>query len=148
MCSAQLFAWQECTVGSVQDMMLLLDPSGSEQPQEERERDAAQFLHLLRELQFSDHYVGGPMVIGVLTHSHAESLGSDNCKRAASLLVCQSMFPLCDCKSGRSYLASREECERISLVECEEEWTSAKQYGIPLPNCTDLPGEVTSKRTV
>ena len=32
-----------------------------------------------------------------------------------------------------------EECERISMVECEKEWTGATQYGIPLPNCTDLP---------
>ena len=62
------------------------------------------------------------------------------------MLVCQSSFPLCDCKSGQSYLASREECERISMVECEEEWTSARQYGIPLPNCTDLPEEVTGKK--
>ena len=75
-------------------------------------------------------------------------MGSDHCQRAASLLVCQSSFPLCDCESGRSYLASREECERISMVECEEEWTSAGEYGIPLPNCTDLPGEVTSENSV
>ena len=28
------------------------------------------------------------------------------------------------------------------MVECEEEWTGAGQYGIPLPNCTDLPQEL------
>ena len=31
------------------------------------------------------------------------------------------------------------------MVECEEEWESAREYGIPLPNCTDLPEQVTSK---
>ena len=31
------------------------------------------------------------------------------------------------------------------MVECEEEWKSAKEYGIPLPNCTDLPNKVISK---
>ena len=74
------------------------------------------------------------------------SFGSDHCQRAAGFLVCQSYFPLCDeCQSGNAYLASREECERISMVECKEEWTSAREYGIPLPNCTDLPEQVTSK---
>ena len=78
--------------------------------------------------------------------THTGSFGSDHCQRAAGLLVCQSYFPLCDeCQSGNSYLASREECERISMVECEEEWTSASQYGIPLPNCTDLPEELTGE---
>ena len=76
------------------------------------------------------------------------SMGSEHCQRAAGLLVCQISFPLCDCGSGHSYLASREECERISMVECEDEWTSARQYGIPLPNCTDLPDEVTSENNI
>ena len=31
------------------------------------------------------------------------------------------------------------------MVECEEEWESAREYGIPLPNCTDLPEQVTGK---
>ena len=31
------------------------------------------------------------------------------------------------------------------MNECEEEWISARQYGIPLPNCTDLPEEITSE---
>ena len=73
-----------------------------------------------------------------------ESFGSEYCQRAAGLFVCQSYFPLCDCRSGYLYLASKEECERLSMVECEEEWISVRQYGIPLPNCTDLPEEVTS----
>ena len=55
-CSKQLGAWQECTVGNVQDVMLL-DLMNSEQSQEERERDAAQFLHYLREL--SGYYIQG-----------------------------------------------------------------------------------------
>ena len=75
----------------------------------------------------------------------AESAGTERCKKAASFLVCQSSFPLCDCESGQSYSASREECERISMVECEEEWTSAREYGIQLPNCTDLPLEARSE---
>ena len=70
---------------------------------------------------------------------HAGDLGSDHCQRAAGMLVCQSYFPLCDeCQSGHSYLASREECETVTIVECEREWTMARQYGIPLPNCTNL----------
>ena len=74
---------------------------------------------------------------------HAGSFGSDYCQRAAGLFVCQSYFPICDeCQCGRSYLASREECEKLSMAECEEEWTNAKQYGISLPNCTDLPEEL------
>ena len=73
---------------------------------------------------------------------HAGSFGSDYCQRAAGLFVCQSNFPVCDqCQHGRSYLASREECERLSMAECHEEWTGATQYGISLPNCTDLPSE-------
>ena len=59
------------------------------------------------------------------------------------MLACQSYFPLCDeCLSGHSFLASREECDRVSIVECEKEWTMAKQYGIPLPNCTNLPEQL------
>ena len=74
---------------------------------------------------------------------HAGDLGSDHCQRAAGMLACQSSFPLCDkCQSGHSYLASREDCERVSIVECEKEWTMARQYGIPLPNCTDLPEQL------
>ena len=74
---------------------------------------------------------------------HAGYFGSDHCQRAAGMLACQSYFPLCDeCQSGHSYLASREDCERVSAVECEEEWTIARQYGIPLPNCTELPEEL------
>ena len=74
---------------------------------------------------------------------HAESFGSDHCKRAAGLFICQSYFPICDeCQHDSSYLVSREECERLSMAECEEEWESARQYGISLPNCADLPDEL------
>ena len=76
---------------------------------------------------------------------YAESEGTEYCQKAASFFVCQSSFPICDCENGRAYMASRQECERISMVECEEEWTSAREYGISLPNCTDLPDQVTSK---
>lgn len=61
------------------------------------------------------------------------------------MLVCQSYYPLCDCESGRSYFASREQCERISMAECENEWTNATQYKIPLPKCTDLLEEAASE---
>ena len=74
-----------------------------------------------------------------------EKYGSDHCQREAGFFICQSSFPLCNCKSGQTYLASREDCERISIIECEEEWTSAKEYGIPLPNCTGLPEGMKSK---
>ena len=80
-----------------------------------------------------------------LLHFFLENSGSESCQRAAGLLVCQSSFPLCSCKNGYSYFASREECEKISVVECDEEWANARQYGIILPNCTELPEEVTSK---
>ena len=53
-CCKQLGSWLECTVGNVQDV-ILLDLRNSEQSQEERERDAAQFLHYLGEL--SGHYI-------------------------------------------------------------------------------------------
>ena len=80
---------------------------------------------------------------------HAGAFGSDHCQRAAGFLVCQSNFPLCDeCQSGHSYLASKEECERVSMVECEEEWTSAREYGIRLPNCTDLPVESIGENSI
>ena len=49
MCNTQLLAWQECAIGSVQDV-ILLDLSKSEQSEEERERDVARFLHFLRKL--------------------------------------------------------------------------------------------------
>ena len=76
-----------------------------------------------------------------------ESFGSEHCQRAVGLLVCQSYFPLCDqCRSGQLYVASSEQCERIHVGKCGEEWMSAKQYGFPLPNCTGLAAEVTSKR--
>ena len=47
-CRQQLLAWQECAVGSAGDVFL--DLTLMEQPQEERERDAAQFLHFLGKL--------------------------------------------------------------------------------------------------
>ena len=76
---------------------------------------------------------------------YIETVDSDYCQRAASLLICQSSFPLCDCERGHSYFASRNECKRLSMDECQEEWTSAGEYGIPLPNCTDLPEEITTE---
>ena len=146
-CRQQLLEWQECAVeGPNKDVFL--DLTLMELSQQERERDVAQFLHFLREF-----YMRIVPILKLINKCildsciHAESFGSDHCQRAAGLLVCQSYFPLCDaCQSGHSYLASREECERISMVECEEEWTSAREYGIPLPNCTDLPDQVTSER--
>ena len=85
-----------------------------------------------------------PSTVSFVTN--AGSFGSDHCQRTAALLVCQSYFPLCDqCQSGNAYLASRQKCEITSMVECEEEWTSAVEYGILLPNCSDLPNQVTSE---
>ena len=113
-----------------------------EQSQEERERNASQFLHFLSELY-------------LCTHNSVEAYSSVDWymqgfldlitvrEQQAGFFVCQSNFPICDeCQHGRSYLASREECERLSMAECEEEWTSARQYGISLPSCTDLPEEL------
>ena len=75
-----------------------------------------------------------------------ETFGSEHCQRAVGLLVCQSYFPLCDeCQSGELYVASGEQCERIHIAKCGEEWTTAKQYGFPLPNCTGLAAEFSSK---
>ena len=74
---------------------------------------------------------------------HAGDFGSDHCQRVAGMLVCQCYFPLCDeCLSGHSFLASREECETVSIMECEKEWTMARQYGISLPNCSNLPKQL------
>ena len=143
LCSRQLLAWQECADGGSE--VVLLDLTFGEISLGERERDVSQFLHFLRKLSHAS-----TVLINALTaipfNAHClESFGSNYCQRTASLLVCQSYFPLCDCKSGYLYLASREECERLSMNECEEEWTSARQYGIPLPNCTELPQEITSE---
>ena len=141
-CRQQLLAWQGCAVGGAQDV--LLDMTLVELTQVERERDAAQFLHFLRELTWSDDSV--PFQKVVTFGSCSGSFGSDHCQREAGLLICQSYFPLCDeCQSGNAYLASWEKCETISTMECEEEWESAREYGIPLPNCTDLPEQVASK---
>ena len=74
-----------------------------------------------------------------------ESFGSEYCQRAAGFLVCQSSFPLCDCENGYSYFASEEVCESLSNFECWEEWTTARQYRISLPNCTNLPKEEMSE---
>ena len=137
-CRPQLLLWQNCSAGSGQDV--LLDLTLMEHSQEERERDVAQFLHFLREFELA---IVKFAIIPMQKFIDAGDLGSDHCQRAAGMLVCQSYFPLCDkCQSGHSFLVSREECERISIVECEEEWTIARQYGIPLPNCTDLPEQL------
>ena len=48
-CRQQLMTWQDCVVGGA-DKDVFLDLTLMEQSQEERERDAAQFLHFLREL--------------------------------------------------------------------------------------------------
>ena len=141
-CRQQLLAWQECAVGTMED--LFLDLTIGELSQLERERDASQFLYFLRELCNAQPLLNALLVMDELTHS-LESFGSDYCQKAAGLLICQSYFPLCDCKSGYLYSGAREECERISMVECEEEWMLARQYGIPLPNCTNLPEEDTSE---
>ena len=134
-CRPQLLLWQDCSAGSREDV--LLDLTLMEHSQEERERDVAQFLHFLREFKMDFvKFTITPMQKFI----YAGHLGSDYCQRAAGMFVCQSYFPLCDeCQNGQSYLASREECERVSIVECEKEWTMARQYGIPLPNCTHLP---------
>ena len=140
-CSQQLMALQECIIGSLENV--LLDLTLMEKSLEEKERDVAQFLHFLCELLVCI-YVGYEHSLYQM-HEYAvtASLGSDDCQRAAGMLVCLSSFPLCDeCQSGHSYMSSRGECERISMVECKEEWTSAREYGISLPNCTDLPEEL------
>ena len=147
-CRQQLLEWQECAVGGGEEV--LLDLTLMESSQEERERDASQFLHFISEWihipLFTCNCSNYAMII--LINSFPDSFGSDYCQSVAGLLVCQSTFPLCDCATGHSYLASREECEKISMVECEEEWTIAKQYGIPLPTCTDLPEEVKSENKI
>ena len=87
---------------------MLLDMTLKEQSQQERERDVAQFLHFLCEL-LTCIYVGYERSLYQM-HEYAitASLGSDECQRAAGMLVCLSSFPLCDeCQSGHSYLASR-----------------------------------------
>ena len=48
-CKEQLLAWQECTVGGAEDV-LLDSMSMMDQSQQEKERDVAQFLYFLREL--------------------------------------------------------------------------------------------------
>ena len=103
------------------------------------------FIFYVSLLMHSRNFSKSPVFSIVKLTKFLGSFGSDHCQRAGGMLLCQSYFPLCDCESGHSYMASREECERISMVECEEEWTNARQYGIPLPNCTDLPEEVTSE---
>ena len=74
----------------------------------------------------------------IYVHAYIESVGSEACKKYAAMFACQTFFPLCDCKDGGIYKASREECERLSTDECEEEWTRARQYGISLPDCDSL----------
>ena len=140
-CRQQLLAWQECSVGSAEDVYL--EMTFMEKYQEESERDATQFLQFLCELIQITCSLS--ITSNQIAYTHTGSFGSDHCQKAAGLLICQNHFPLCDCKSGQTYLASREECETISTVECEVEWTSARQYGIPLPNCSELPTEVTSE---
>ena len=51
-CRQQLLAWQECALGSAED--LFLDFTFGELSLEEKERDASQFLHFLR--RFSHTY--------------------------------------------------------------------------------------------
>ena len=140
-CRQQLLTWQECAVGGAEDVYL--EMTFMKKSQEENERDAAQFFHFLCEL--IQIICFSSFTRNQIAYTHTGSFGSDHCQRAAGLLVCQYYFPLCDCKSGQAYVASREECERISMVECEVEWTSARQYGIPLPNCTGLPTEISSE---
>ena len=127
----------------VQNMCSWMRVSSSNLKRRVREMLLNFFIFFVSSFKLAIHATS--QVIKILKPIPIGSFGSDHCQRAASLLVCQSYFPLCNCESGRSYWASREECERISMVECEEEWTSARQYGIPLPNCTDLPQEVTSE---
>ena len=58
-CREQLVTWQDCSAGG-EHKNVYLDLTLMEQSQEERERDAAQFLHFLCELNFSMHsvYIG------------------------------------------------------------------------------------------
>ena len=49
-----LMTWQDCAVGGA-DKDVFLDLTLMEQSQEERERDAAQFLHFLSELHLRLH---------------------------------------------------------------------------------------------
>ena len=48
-CRQQLMTWQDCAVGGA-DKDVFLDLTLMQQSQEQRERDAAQFLYFLREL--------------------------------------------------------------------------------------------------
>ena len=53
-CRQQLMTWQDCVVGG-EHKDVFLDLTLMEQSQEERERDAAQFLHFLCELYLRMH---------------------------------------------------------------------------------------------
>ena len=128
-CSEQLMAWQDCAIGGEEEVVLLdaTLPKGLSQLQKEKE--ASQFLQLLRECAHSQLQacllLNDNSWINCFS-LYAERIGSNHCQRVAGLLVCQSYFPLCDaCQSGNSYLASREECERVSMG-------SVKRSG-PLP---------------
>ena len=50
-CRPQLLLWQDCSVGSREDVFL--DLTLMEHSQEERESDVAQFLHFLREFEMA-----------------------------------------------------------------------------------------------
>ena len=80
-------------------------------------------------------YFSNVICLFVATHSYTE------CQEQAIPFFCQYYFPLKDCTTDNIYMASKEDCNRISTTVCAAPWNLAVNtgYGHQLPKCNVLP---------
>ena len=59
--------------------------------------------------------------------------------------MCMWLFGLCEEGEGggegggEEVSVTLEECEEVSVMLCPQEWEVAKQSGVALPECSELP---------
>ena len=80
-------------------------------------------------------YFSNVICLFVATYSFTE------CQEQAIPFFCQYYFPLKDCTTDNIYMASKEDCNRISTTVCAAPWNLAINigYGHQLPKCDALP---------
>lgn len=73
------------------------------------------------------------------------SVEDESCRVPGFQFVCHYNYPLYDCSTNTAFLATREDCLRVSTEVCAPIWTLALALGYDeyLPNCDDLPSSDT-----
>ncbi len=74
-------------------------------------------------------------------------LATSECEVEVVPFLCLYFFGLCDVTTENSYQPSASQCRNLRDRVCKQEWTTAVNFGLELPDCdVDFPAEGVSCR--